>query len=169
MAKYSFCLGKDKNNPDWLAAKVNQVEGFELQFKYQQFNTTKRLIIPTDTYLSREEAEDILREMTAWLMKNHYSIVTSQNVDVRDLPMAKQFQLALDDSEMTVEQVAEQVGCKLSRIRHIVEERYETINLAMFLKALEVMGYGMTLVKKYDVVKETSEEDEALFDSNCKF
>lgn len=150
--KYSFSLRKDKKHPEWWIVGVNQVEGFEIEFRHQQYNTTKRLILPDETDLTREQGEEILKQMSAWLMKYYYGIVTDQNTDFQELPLSRQLQRAMADAGVSIEELAMNTGCKTSRIKHVLEERYESINLAFFIKALDSMGYGLTLFKQREAL-----------------
>lgn len=145
---YTFSLNKNLVKENYWVVTTKQAKGFEVHFENNAFNASKRLFISGDYSYPKEQIEVIMKQMVEWLVANYYDILTPDEVDFRQLPISRQFELAMADADTFTGKVADEVGCKLSRIRHIVEGRYETINLAMFIDAVEKLGYGVMLYKK---------------------
>lgn len=166
---YVFTLNKNLVKENYWVVTTKQAKGFEVHFENKAFNATKRLFITGDNTYPKEQLEVIMKQMVEWLVANYYDILTPEEVDFRQLPISRQFELAMADAGTFTGKVADEVGCKLSRIRHIVEGRYETINLAMFLDAVEKLGYGVLLYKKErpagTAEAKRDEEQEVTFDS----
>lgn len=148
MTNYTFNLNKNLVKEDYWIVTVKQAKGLEVHFQNKAFNATKRLFTTGDYAYNNDQIESIMSQMVDWLMKNYFDILTDADVDFSMLPISRQFELAMEDAGTFTGKVADEVGCKLSRIKHIVEGRYETINLAMFLDAVDKLGYGVMLYKK---------------------
>lgn len=150
MAKYSFTIDEDTSKAEWWVVSVRNYPGFELRFKNLKFNTTKQLQLPSNLGLDRYEAEDILREMIKWLTLNHYELLLDASIPSLQQPLSDQFVAAMECAGMDETAVSEAVGCKLSRIKHLMKGKYNTINLEMFEKAVEALGYEISLHKKVE-------------------
>mgnify|MGYP003296816467 CR=1 FL=1 len=156
---YTFTLNKNLSKENYWIVTTKQAKGLEVHFENNAFNDTKRIFFTGDNTYPKDQVEVIMRQMVEWLVANYFDILTPEEVDFKELPISRQFELAMADADTFTGKVAVEVGCKLSRIKHIVEGRYETINLAMFLDAVDKLGYGVVLYKKDEDGFSTTSQD----------
>lgn len=146
--RYNFNLARDLDNTDWWIITVKQIEGLEMHFRDRQFNSTKELIVPEDFDMSIDALETLLRQMLRWMTMNYYDTLCDSELPLKNQLLAKQFEMAMEYAEIDKDTLAAKIQCKPSRIKHLIESRYNTINLEMFMKAADAMGFGVCLYPK---------------------
>lgn len=144
----SFNIAKDPAAPDWWQVTANDIDGFMLRFHHQDFNHTKRLFVADELSLSDDAIQTILRQMIRWLMDNYYDLLCDVQLPSHDQLLPRQYAMAMEFSGFDVDTLSAAIPCKSTRIKHILEGRYNTINLEMFLHSLEVMGYDFCIYPK---------------------
>ena len=148
MPNYNFNICRDEQKPDWWIVSVRFYPGFELRFKNRKFNTTKQLNFPNTLGIDRYEAEEILSQMIKWLTVNYYELLLDASIPEANIPLSEQFEEALRQAGLTEVELAEKINCKPSRLKHLVKGLYHTINLEMFLRAVDALGYEFSIHRK---------------------